>query len=90
MPYYGPRKYAPLTTYLTGLTADELTLAFGEIEAILGTTLPPSAGTSLFWVNVTDSLGRSVQAQAWRRAGWRVLRTDLRRDMPAVTFVRAP
>ena len=43
MPYYGLRKYDPLATYLAGLTVEEVTLTLGEIEAILGAALPPSA-----------------------------------------------
>ena len=88
MPRSGPRKYDPLTDYLTGLTADEVTLTFAEIEAIIGALLPPSARAALFWTNVPDSLRRSVQAQAWRRAGWRVARVELEADPPAVTFAR--
>ena len=88
MSHYGPRKYDPLTRYLAGLVVDEVSLTFGEIEAILGAPLPPSARTPLFWINVTDSLGRSVQAQAWRRAGWRMARVELEADPPAVTFQR--
>ena len=85
-PRPGPRKYDPLTAYLAALAADEVTLTFAEIEAIIGTALPPSARTSRFWTNVTAGVHRS--AQAWRRAGWRVVRTQMHSKPPAVTFAR--
>jgi hypothetical protein len=86
MPHIGPRKYAPLTQYLAGLAADEVTLTFAELEAILGTALPPSARAAPFWANLTDSWQRSAQAAAWRRAGWRVAVVNVGLGM--VTFAR--
>jgi hypothetical protein len=71
MPRYSPPKYQPLTDYLVALAADEATLTFAEIEAIVGTALPPSARTSRFWASVTAGVHRLPQAQAWRRAGCR-------------------
>ena len=87
MTRYGPRKYERLTTYLAGLTADEVMLTFGEIEAIVGTALPPSARSAPFWANAADSLHRSAQATAWRRAGWRVATSNV--SLGVVTFARA-
>ena len=80
----GPRKYDPLTRYLADLAADEVTLTFAEIEAIIGAPLPPSARTSNWWENTTEH----VQAGAWVLAGWRMKRTHRRLDPPAVTFER--
>jgi hypothetical protein len=87
MPPYGPRKYDPLARYLAEQRGDWVTLTFAEVAAILGVTLPPSAGTGHFWVNATRN---SPQARAWRRAGWRVARVQLHSGTPTVTFVRAP
>jgi hypothetical protein len=89
-PRPGPRKYDPLTWYLASLVMDEVTLVLAEIEAIIGVPLPASAERASFWANMGSAWGGSSQAQAWRRAGWRVERTDLPRDPPAVTFVRVP
>ncbi len=88
MPTRGPRKYDPLAAYLAGLAADEVMLTFAEIEAILGTALPPSARAMPFWVNATDRSRRPAQARAWRRAGWQAAHIDLRDDPPTVTFAR--
>ena len=88
MPRFGPLKYQPLTDYLAALTADEATLTFAEIEAIIGTALPSSAWTSRFWANAADRLHRLPQKRAWRRAGWRVVRVHLEIGRPAVTFAR--
>ena len=86
MPYYGPRKYTPLTTYLASLAADEVTLTFAEIEAIIGTTLPSSVSRASFWANTATSWGSSSQSTAWRRAGWRVAGTNV--GGGTVTFAR--
>ena len=80
----GPRKYDPLTRYLANLAPDEVTLTFAEIEAIVGAPLPASARRASFWTTTP----RPLVARPWVRAGWRVVRTDLRGEMPAVTFVR--
>jgi len=37
------RKYQPLADYLAAHPADEVTLTFAQIEAILGAPLPSSA-----------------------------------------------
>ena len=83
---YGPRKYAPLTTYLAGLSAHEVTLTVAEIEQRIGAALPPSARAPAFWVNGPQG-ERNVRP--WMRAGWRVARTNLRSATPTVTFVRS-
>jgi hypothetical protein len=83
MPERGPRKYDPLTAYLAGLAADEVTLTFAELEVLLGAALPPSARTGHFWVTATRA---SPQARAWRRAGWRMAVANVGLGM--VTFAR--
>src|SRR5215218_3764918 len=88
MPPLGPRKYEPLRDYLAGLPAavGELTLALSEIEAILGTPLPPAAlRPRVWWAN-----DRAIpQARAWLAAGWRAGRPNFRRAPPTVTFDHA-
>lgn len=65
-------KYSPLASYLrkqpTGV--NKIKLTFDEVEAILGTALPPSAYTSRSWW-ANDSVGH-VQSKEWLDAGWRV------------------
>ena len=85
-PRYGPRKYDPLAAYLAALPADEVTLTFAEIEAIVGAPLPATARLSSFW----STTPRLLVARPWLRAGWRVARAHLRSESPAVTFRRVP
>ena len=85
MTRFGPRKYDPLTRYLADLTADEVTLTFAEIEAIVGVPLPPSARNPNFWSNAPSGIFRD---RPWVRAGWRMARTQLRGEWLAVTFAR--
>ena len=81
----GLRKYEPLADYLAALAAEEMTLTLAEIEAIIGAPLPPSARDPTFWSNSREGLFR---VRPWLRASWRVARTDLRGEPPAVTFAR--
>ena len=86
-PRPGPRKYDPLTRYLAGLTADEVTLTFAEIEQLVGTPLPRTAWGPAFWSNSREGVFR---VRPWVRVGWRVARAQLRGAAPAVTFERLP
>ena len=68
-----PGKHAPLEIYLRGLPESqrEVTLAFEEIEQILGTKLPASAyEDGRWWEHETE--GNHVSARAWANAGWRI------------------
>ena len=66
-------KYYPLYEYLRPLGQDEpITLAFDQIEAIIGASLPPSARASrAWWAN-----SATPQGQAWLDAGWLVDAVD--------------
>jgi len=75
-------KYAPLTQFLAAQSRDRVALSFAQIEAILGTALPPSAYTRRWWARGPDL----VQTRAWLRAGWRVGSVSLPEQQ--VTFVR--
>jgi len=56
--------------------ASEITLGFGQIEAILGVDLPPSARKySEWWANPSATRGHPY-AQAWLAAGWKVGTVD--------------
>ena len=67
-------KYYPLYEYLRPLGQDEpITLAFDQIEAIIGASLPSSARASrAWWANSATS-----QGQAWLDAGWLVDAVDI-------------
>jgi hypothetical protein len=82
----GPYKYDPLVRYLAALPEDQVTLSLAEIAAIIGAPLPASAQHASFWANSPMGVFR---VRPWVEAGWRMARTDLRHETPAVTFVRA-
>lgn len=93
----GP-KYAPLSSYLASLpeSQTEATLTFGQIEAILGARLPPSARSyQAWWANQRQ--GSHVEAAAWLDAGWEVDGLNLSAEQVRLTrrrtldsFNRAP
>lgn len=81
-PASGPTSWGRLTDLLNGFDGEELTLAFDDIEQIIGRPLPETARKhAAFWSN-SSSYGR-----AWKSAGF----TLSRRGMAAehVRFVRA-
>jgi hypothetical protein len=82
----GPRKYDPLTAYLAAFAGNEVTLTLVEVEQIIGAPLPRSAVKAAFWSNTPHQ----VALPPWVEAGWRMRRTHLSDDPPAVTFVRHP
>lgn len=68
-------KYHPLFAYLQRLDADQTTLTFAEIEALLGKPLPKSARKSRsWWSNRGDG---AVQANAWMGAGYHAYNVDV-------------
>jgi len=69
--------YDPLKAYLETQTVKSITFTFGEIEAILGRTLPRGAYN-------TDSWG--TMQTSWREAGWQILTLD--RGNESVRFSR--
>ena len=79
-------KYEPLARKLGQTSNDEFDASFGEIEKILGFSLPPSAREHRpWWAN--NSKGGHSQAQAWIGAGWETRDVDLKCER--VRFVRA-
>ena len=82
-----PHKYQPLADYLAAQSADEVTLSFAEITALVGALPIPGAYRRSWWMS--NGVIRRV-AQRWRTAGWDVtLVTHRDRDW-WVTFRRRP
>ena len=79
-------KYRPLAAALAAQASDCVQFTFVDIEALLGTGLPPSARRLRYWWGSRRL--PSPQIRAWRNAGWRVADVDL--DAEQVTFVRHP
>lgn len=77
-------KYHALFKYLNDLDQAEVGLTFAQIEAMLGSDLPPSARTRRGWWS-NRSRG-ALQASAWMAAGYHVLALDLAHER--VTFAR--
>jgi hypothetical protein len=77
-------KYIRLAAYLAGRPdADErVEMSLGEIEDLVGETLPPNARFPSWWRN--DD--RRMHARAWLTAGWEVV--EMRGDDAMVVFVR--
>jgi len=75
-------KYDPLRLHLAGLSDLEWSPTFRDIEGILGSKLPASAGEHRTWW--ANHGGQMVHQNAWIDAGWRVETIDLGRR--AVTF----
>lgn len=63
-------KYDPLEAHLSRRTEAELELSFGDVERIIGSELPTSAGRPQWWANETSPDSSHVQCRAWRNAGY--------------------
>ena len=80
-------RYQRLADYLTEQSADEVTLSFAEIEALVGAALPTSAYLRDWWRNKGVHRGAS---RSWRAAGWEVATFTRRAGERWVTFRRRP
>ncbi len=79
-------KYQRLYSYLRSLQAQEWRTSFGEIEAVVGFQLPPSARLHRpWWGNQKRSNGHS-HALAWSVAGWETAEVDI--DAETLLFRR--
>ena len=71
--YFKPtytRKYAPLTEYLSKITANKIILTLSEIEKIIGDKLPPSAYKhEVWWANNDETHPHRF---GWINAGFEV------------------
>ena len=81
------RKYQPLADHLAAQSADEVTLSFAQIEAILRATLPATAYLRFWWTNTSVA---HPQVRAWRQAGWEVASLVRRDGEWVATFRRRP
>ena len=70
-------KYQRLYTHLYGLSTQEWSTSFHEIESVIGFELPSSARLHRpWWSNQSDGSGHS-QALAWSAAGWETANVDM-------------
>lgn len=69
-------KYEPLADHLSEEQENVWVASFGEIEAVLGFSLPPSAHIHREWWGNQRGGGHS-QAKGWQEAGWQVWKVDL-------------
>lgn len=68
-------KYEPLARYLKNVPDQEHSLTFEQIEAIIGSKLPPSSYKHrALWSNNPQG---HVMAQAWLNAGWESSDVDM-------------
>ena len=64
--------YDPLREFLSRQSAEEIVLAFAEIEKLTGEPLPDSAKKyDAFWANEDPSETRHYHCRAWRNAGYK-------------------
>ena len=80
MPREQRKRYQLLADYLTAQSADEVTLGFAQIEALMRWRLPPSAPLPAWW--------RAMARRHLSTAGWAVAALD--RWGYTVTFARVP
>ena len=85
MPRLRGSAYQPLADYLAAQPANEVTLSFGEIEAILTRPLPASAYLPHWW---TVRNANHARSQSWRSAGWDAVPGAWRGTERWVTFQR--
>jgi hypothetical protein len=84
-----PGKYEPFEIFIskTPVLVTTLTLSFDQIELIIRSSLPKSAGTyRQWWANLRHH-EHSPQAKAWMEPGFKVNQVDL--SSRVVQFSRA-
>lgn len=77
-------KYTPLITHLKSLDTNDIPMTFSEIEAVINSSLPPSARKHRPWWSNNPS--NSVMTQSWLAAGYKVTKVDLAREQ--LVFVK--
>jgi hypothetical protein len=68
-------KYDPLTSYLRAKGSAQVRMSFAEIERVIGTKLPPSAGAHRAWWS--NNSMNNVMTKAWLAAGYQSEQVDL-------------
>jgi hypothetical protein len=74
--------YQPLGVYLARQPGPTHTLTFGQVEALLGRSLPAAASGGRRWW--TNNPGHSQADYGWLAAGWQMATVQRQRQM--VTF----
>jgi hypothetical protein len=83
-----PAEYLPLHKYLTERYSDTVVLKLGEIEDLLGASLPPDAHRIAGWWDTADAIDQqSLQSRAWTQADRSATLNDRART---VVFDRLP
>ena len=68
-------KYRPLEERLKSVGFKEIRMTFDEIEAVIGTSLPPSARKHRSWWSNNPS--NRAMNRSWLAAGYRATRVDI-------------
>lgn len=71
----GHSKYSPLEEHLKSAGFREIRMTFGEIEVVIGTSLPPSARKHRPWWSNHPS--NNAMTRSWLAAGYRTSRVDI-------------
>jgi len=81
------KKYKPLQEFLSSISKNTISihLSFSEIEAIIGSKLPPSAYKHIAWW-ANQKYSDHVQTRSWVDIGWMVKKPNLK--SMSVIFVR--
>ena len=68
-------KYRPLTLHLRAQRGSRVAMSFAEVERVLGTKLPPSAGAHRAWWSNNPT--NNMMTKAWLEAGFQSEQVDL-------------
>ena len=79
-------KYEKLAVFLQRQSAGEVPMTFGDIERLIGSSLPPSARKHRPWWSNNPS--NSVITRAWLDAGYQTERVDMSGEK--LVFRKAP
>ena len=73
-------KYHKLYKRLCSLETQEWRTTFGEIEALIGFSLPPSARLHRPWWSNQNGVNGHSHALAWTAAGWETAEVDMKSE----------
>jgi hypothetical protein len=78
-------KYQALTSFLSEIDTNRVTISFESIDDMVGGELPESAYKHRpWWANRTE--GKGSQNLAWQSVGWET--RDVNMELDEVTFVK--